>query len=63
MKKRFPSSGRRDFLKTTGVVAAGLFANSAVLASPPTAPFPASGESRHASRHADPQSRLQGRHL
>ena len=40
MKKRFPSSGRRDFLKTTGVVAAGLLTNSAALASPSAPAFP-----------------------
>ena len=32
MKKHLPSSGRRDFLKTSGAVAAGLLANGAALA-------------------------------
>lgn len=40
MKRKLPSSGRRDFLKTGGVVAAGLLANHSVLASPAPAAFP-----------------------
>ncbi len=40
MKKHFPSSGRRDFLKTSGAVAAGLLANGAVLARATTTALP-----------------------
>ena len=40
MKHPLPSSGRRDFLKTGGAVAAGLLANGGVLAHPSTTAFP-----------------------
>ena len=40
MKPPFSNSGRRDFLKTSGAVAAGLLANSAVLTAPAAAAFP-----------------------
>ena len=40
MKQPPTSSGRRDFLKTSGAVAAGLLTNGAVLARPATATFP-----------------------
>jgi len=41
MKPQFPSSGRRDFLKTTGAVAAGLLTTSGVtLAAPEITAFP-----------------------
>ena len=40
MKPPFSNSGRRDFLKTSGAVAAGLLANSAVLTPPAVAAFP-----------------------
>jgi aryl-alcohol dehydrogenase-like predicted oxidoreductase len=40
MKQPLSPSGRRDFLKTGGAVAAGLFANSAVLASPSDSVLP-----------------------
>jgi len=40
MKQPPTSSGRRDFLKTSGAVAAGLLTNGAVLAGPATATFP-----------------------
>lgn len=40
MKHPLPSSGRRNFLKTGGAVAAGLLANGGVLARSATAAFP-----------------------
>jgi len=40
MKQPPTSSGRRDFLKTSGAVAAGLLTNGAVLARPAAAMFP-----------------------
>jgi aryl-alcohol dehydrogenase-like predicted oxidoreductase len=40
MKPLLPSSDRRNFLKTTGAVAAGLLTNGAALASPAVSAFP-----------------------
>jgi aryl-alcohol dehydrogenase-like predicted oxidoreductase len=40
MKRTLPSSDRRNFLKTSGAVAAGLLANSAALAHPSPATLP-----------------------
>ncbi len=40
MKQPLPSSGRRNFLKTGGAVAAGLLTNGAVLAHPSATVFP-----------------------
>ena len=40
MKRPIPSSGRRDFLKTSGALAAGLLTNGVVLAHPSTDAFP-----------------------